>query len=326
MAKCSKCGKQEMTFTCRYCEKKFCSEHRLPENHDCDSIDEVKNKSGESSGKWFKKKDVKKETIKGTPKNPPKPSLARDVLDTLKNSFTLSIILITSLSFLLHEFSPVYEDFLVLSPALTQAAVDATNTAAANAYGIPGLTILTKTLVEAPWTLLSVMLVHDGVFHIFANMVTFYFFGSVLERKLDRKEMLKFYVGAGLLASIVYIVFRNILFELYGPIINGAITLGPAVGASGAVVAVFAAVAMLYPDAEVLLYFFIPMKIRTALLLFGSIEGINLVFKLAGITLPVIGGFASSAHLAGLIAGVWFGKKLRERYSSQIGVLDLLGY
>jgi membrane associated rhomboid family serine protease len=100
--------------------------------------------------------------------------------------------------------------------------------------------------------------------------------------------------------------------------------MGPAVGASGAVVAVFGAVAMLYPTAEVLLYFFIPMKIRTALYLFGAVEGLNLVTKAFGVVLPVIGGFASSSHLAGLLIGVWYGRKIKHR--TNIGTLDLLGY
>ena len=319
MAECSKCGKQEMTFTCRYCGEKFCSEHRLPENHDCQSMDEVKTQSGEGNDRWFKKKDVKKETVHGSPKKPHKPSIINDVFDTLTNSVTLSIILITSLAFLVQNLVPNIGELMVLSPAITDAAVTATNNAV-------GQEVLTSTLLDKPWSILTVMLVHGGTLHIFANMVTFYFFGSVLERKISRKEMLKFYIGSGLVASIAIIAFSNILFQLYGPVTGNVLTLRPAVGASGAVVAVFGAVAMLYPKAEVLLYFIIPMKIRTALYLFAGVESMNMIFKLAGITLPIIGNFASSAHLAGLLVGVWYGRKLRDRFNSQMGVLDLFGY
>jgi predicted RNA-binding Zn-ribbon protein involved in translation (DUF1610 family) len=36
MKKCELCGKEvQFIFRCKYCQKTFCSEHRLPENHSC---------------------------------------------------------------------------------------------------------------------------------------------------------------------------------------------------------------------------------------------------------------------------------------------------
>ena len=37
MKKCAYCGREleTMPFHCRYCGKEFCSQHRLPENHQC---------------------------------------------------------------------------------------------------------------------------------------------------------------------------------------------------------------------------------------------------------------------------------------------------
>ncbi|MFB6190435.1 MAG: rhomboid family intramembrane serine protease [Candidatus Nanohaloarchaea archaeon] len=297
MAECSRCGKDSMSFTCRYCGEKFCSEHRLPENHDCEKLEEEVEKKREQQGKWFEEKEVRDEL---TPSDPPKPSLSRDIIDAFRGSATLSIIVVTVLAFMLQAV-PGFVDLMVLDPAIEQ-------------------------LVQRPWTLATVMLVHGGFFHIFANMVTFYFFGTPLERITGARKLLKFYASSGIAASLGYVVFRNTLFYIHGPTMGGLPTLGAAVGASGAVVAVFAAVAMLYPEAEVLLYFFIPMKIRTALYLFAGIEGANLTAKILGVTLPLIGNFASSAHLTGLVIGVWYGRKLREKHQHSAGVLDLLGY
>lgn len=37
--KCQQCGREELLpFQCSFCKKFFCSEHRLPENHDCPEI------------------------------------------------------------------------------------------------------------------------------------------------------------------------------------------------------------------------------------------------------------------------------------------------
>ncbi|MFB6207786.1 MAG: rhomboid family intramembrane serine protease [Candidatus Nanohaloarchaea archaeon] len=321
MAECSYCGKASMSFTCRYCGEKFCAEHRLPENHDCEGLEEGVEEEREEAKKWFKQRDVKQETVHGEPKTQRRrrPSLLNDIKDTFKNSATMSIIAVTVVAFLMQLFVPGFSDFIVLSPALTAAAVEATNSAFSQ-------TVLNKTLVQSPWTLFTVMIAHGGLFHIFANMVTFYFFGTTMERVVGAKELLKFYIGAGLAASLGYVLFRNVLFQLYGASIGGAPTLGPAVGASGAVVATVGVVAMLYPKAEVLLYFFIPMKIKTAVYIFAGMEAVNMAAKLAGTSLPVIGMFASSAHLAGLAVGLWYGKKLQDRYRQNKGVLDLFGY
>lgn len=321
MAECSKCGKSDLTFTCKYCGEKFCSEHRLPENHDCENINDAESRSGENE-KWFKDRKVSEERIRNPDRSKiGKPSLLGDVKETLKSSVTLSIIAVTVFSFLLQSV-PGYENLLSLSPALTQSAVEATNQVA-NAAGYAD--ILETTLLQKPWSILTVMLTHGGTFHLFANMVTFYFFGRTLEKKIGRDEMLKFYAASGIASSLAYVAFRNVLFQVHGASLGGTPLLISALGASGAVVAVFGAVAMLYPDAEVLLYFFIPMKIRTALYLFTGFEVVNMVATASGVTLPVFGNLASSAHLAGLACGVWYGRRLRKRLRTSTGVLDLFG-
>lgn len=40
MPACLLCGKQQnLPYTCNYCGGRFCSEHRLPESHDCDGVE-----------------------------------------------------------------------------------------------------------------------------------------------------------------------------------------------------------------------------------------------------------------------------------------------
>jgi membrane associated rhomboid family serine protease len=329
MAECSKCGKQSMSFTCRYCGKKFCSEHRLPEKHDCEGLESGKKEEYQTSTekqeqKWFEDKfsDTKSETTRQ--KEFQKPGFLNETKRILKSNIGLLIIGITGLAFMLHQAFPAIKSFLTLSPALTEAAVQATNAAAEQAS--PGIgSILDKTVLEAPWTILTVMLVHANLFHFLANMITFYFFGTAVEKAVGGTKMLKMYLVSGIVASLAYIIFRNLIFQLYGPV-NGVISLSPAVGASGAVVAMVGLVAMLYPEAEVLLYFVIPMKIRSAVYLFAGLETFNLLAKVVGVNLPVIGGFASSAHLAGLAVGLYYGKKLQDRYGRRSSVFNPMGY
>lgn len=181
----------------------------------------------------------------------------------------------------------------------------------------PGL----DQVLNQPWTLVTVMFLHGGAFHLFANMITLYFFGTPVERIAGGKEFLKFYFSAGLAASIGYVAFRNLL-----AVTQGSGVLEPAVGASGAVVAMFAAVSVLYPEAEVLLYFVIPMKIKTGLYMFAGLEAFNMATKMFGVYLPVIGNFASAAHLTGMIFGIWYGKRLRQKRRGNSEIVNLLGY
>jgi len=281
-----------MGFECSYCGESFCSEHRLPENHDCEGLEKGIKKEKEDS-KWFQEKEVKNQP----PKRSKKPSVIQDALSALSSNYTLIIILFTSLIYLLQ---------ISTGPSPTQNPF----------YDLFALQSDLGELISEPWRIFSVMFLHGSSFHLFANMITLYFFGTALERLIGSRDFLKFYFASGIIASIGFVLFRNFL-SLY----QGAEVLGSAVGASGAVVAVFAAVAMLYPRADVLLFFVIPMKIKTGLYAFGAFEIFNTVIRIFGVQ---FWPFASSAHLTGLIVGVWYGKKLQERYARNTSVFNPL--
>lgn len=315
MGDCSKCGKKAMTFTCRYCGEKFCAEHRLPENHDCGGLEEeIEKEKEQSEEKWFEDKESKDEqetrTVTASTRRS-KPGLGKSIINSLKSNYTLAIISVTVFAFFMQFLIPGFSQLLLLDPNIT-------------------------SVLYRPWTIVTVMLLHGGLFHLLANMITFYFFGTPVEKAVGGKELLKLYIGAGIVASLGFIGFRNLLYGIYGPEIAAKSlfgiqfasmnTLGLAVGASGAVVAFVGAVAMLYPEAEVLLYFVIPMKIKTAVYAFGGLEAFNLAAKLMGYSLPVIGNFASSAHLAGLLIGLWYGRKLRDKQRNRTSVFNPLGY
>lgn len=315
MAECSECGKESMSFTCRYCGDKYCSEHRLPEKHDCQGLEEAVEEEKEETQRWFKEEKVKNPAPSQKKPEYQKPTLRNDIGRLIKDNYVLTLIGITSLVFMLQLFmgsSPTSNTFyslFVLDPAIS-------------------------SILAQPWTLISIVFIHAGFLHLFANMVTLYFFGRPVENAVGGREFLKFYFAAGVLSSLGYVFFRNFISFLHGETLNCAVngmcgnllgTMGPAVGASGAVVACFAVVAMIYPEAEVLLYFVFPMKIRTALNLFIGIEAFNLGTKLLGYSLPYIGGLASSAHLAGIAVGLWYGKKLRDRIGSRRTMFELMG-
>ncbi len=141
-----------------------------------------------------------------------------------------------------------------------------------------------------PWTILTCMFVHSGLWHIIANMLTLYFFGTYLYRLIGQGKFLFVYFGGGILG--------NILFILLAP------PFSIAVGASGAIFALAGALVVMRPKLPVLI-FPIPVPIPLWLAVIGGFLILSF--------LPYI---AWQAHLGGLILGLiagYFFRK-RERY------------
>jgi len=141
-----------------------------------------------------------------------------------------------------------------------------------------------------PWTIVTNLFIHAGLWHIIANMLTLFFFGNAVLRLVGTGRFLIVYFGGGILG--------NILFILLGE------PFSIAVGASGAVFAVGGALTMMRPKLRVFIF-----PIPVPLPLWVAVIGGFLILSL----LPYI---AWQAHLGGLILGLiagYFFRK-RERY------------
>jgi len=171
---------------------------------------------------------------------------------------------------------------------------------------VPGLIFLLGLqpagFLLRPWTIVTCMFVHSGFWHIFANMLTLYFFGTYLYRLIGQGKFLFVYFGGGILGNIFYI-FLTLLGGILSIRFFGSPFI-PAVGASGAIFALAGALVVMRPKLPVLI-FPIPVPIPLWLAVIGGFFILSF--------LPYI---AWQAHLGGLvlglIAGSFFGK--RERY------------
>lgn len=133
-----------------------------------------------------------------------------------------------------------------------------------------------------PYQLVTHMFTHGGWGHILFNMFALWSFGTLLERSWGPKRFLIFYLACGLAAGLAHLVFENV----------------PAVGASGAVMGLFAAFAYLFPNSELILFPIpFPVKAKYAVAVMAGIDlfgGVN----------PTTGGnIAHFAHLGGLAMG-----------------------
>ena len=142
-----------------------------------------------------------------------------------------------------------------------------------------------------PWTVVTAMFVHTGFWHIFANMLTLYFFGSYFSRLVGRDKFLLVYFAGGIVGNLLF-------WALASP-------FAVAVGASGAVFALAGGLVVMRPKLPVII-FPIPLPIPLWVAVIGGFLLLSFM--------PLV---AWQAHLGGLIvgliAGYIFGK--RERYS-----------
>ena len=140
------------------------------------------------------------------------------------------------------------------------------------------------------WRLVTSDYLHWSTMHIFMNMLGLYFLGRPLERVWGPKKFFAFYTISGVLGSLFYYILT---------VIGWFSMTGIAAGASGCVLGLLGAAAVMFPHAEVWVYFLFPVKIRVVAVIFAGIYVLNIVYRGDN-----AGGDA--CHLAGLVFGVWF--------------------
>jgi len=136
-----------------------------------------------------------------------------------------------------------------------------------------------------PWQVVTYAFLHGGVMHLFFNMLGLWMFGSELERLWGPRRYWQFLL-AGVLAAAVA---QMLMTWLTGSFV-------PTVGASGGLFALLLAFGMLFPNRVIMpLFPPIPMKARTFVFVFGTLELVLGLFDR--------GGVAHFAHLGGMVGG-----------------------
>lgn len=171
---------------------------------------------------------------------------------------------------------------------------------------VPGLTDLLKLdsdfIFSRPWMIVTHMFMHStaGYGHIFFNMFALVMFGPLLEQRIGPKRFLALYFGGG--------VFAGIMFALFRPGI-------PALGASGAIMAMLGALIILMPRLKLLLFFVLPIPLWMAGILWVLMDVFGLFNPASAV--------GNVAHLAGMAAGLGSGlywKRKSKSYQKGFGM------
>ena len=148
------------------------------------------------------------------------------------------------------------------------------------------------SLLARPWTIVTSLFIHGSLWHIIANMLTLYFFGTYLSRLVGEGKFLIVYFCGGILGSVLFILLAS--------------PFSIAVGASGAIFALGGALAIMRPKLRVFI-FPIPVPLPLWIAVIGGFLIISFIPHIAW-----------QAHLGGLIlgliAGYFFGKRERRSF------------
>ncbi|GAB7095833.1 rhomboid family intramembrane serine protease [Halolamina litorea] len=223
MATCDVCGKQEnMPYECRRCGGTFCSEHRLPENHDCPGL------------QWDDPVGLYDDDTGGGRSGGAVGNVRDRATSTWRSYFRGN----TTFVFLLAMWVT-----WVTQIALRLVAPELEAT----------LFVLRSSHPEYVWTWFTSVFAHGGIVHIVTNSIGIFFFGQVVERRLGSKRFAALFLASGAIAGLAQI---GATILLVGPDVSVGV-----VGASGALLAIMGVLTILNPGLTVYLYFLLPVPI-----------------------------------------------------------------
>ncbi len=191
-----------------------------------------------------------------------------------------------------------------------------------------------------PHQLITYIFMHGNFEHILFNMFALWMFGSAIENYWGGKRFLIYYMVTGLGAGFIHLgvlewqlasVVSDLGLDQYQLVKQeglGILEQGqnysnealahlnlllntPTVGASGAVFGLLLAFGMMFPNAEILLYFLFPIKAKYFVIGYGLIE------LFSGISNRPGDNVAHFAHLGGMVFGfilIKFWQKGRQRF------------
>jgi hypothetical protein len=136
------------------------------------------------------------------------------------------------------------------------------------------------------------MFLHGSTIHILFNMYALFLFGMPVEQVWGSKKFLIYFFLTGIGAGITIFVMNII--------VRGSGFVFPTIGASGAVFGILLAFGFLFPNATILLFFFIPIRAKYLVILYGGIEFFLLISS-GGQS-----GISHIGHLGGLLFGFLF--------------------
>jgi membrane associated rhomboid family serine protease len=161
-------------------------------------------------------------------------------------------------------------------------------------------------LLTKPWTLLTYAFFHDGIWHLFFNMIVLNFSGTLFLTYFSGKQLLGLYVLSAIFAGVIFVLSYYFLN-----------TIASVVGASAAIMAILVATTTYQPLMNVRLMFIGNVKL-------WHITFVIIILDLMQFQLENMGGHIS--HLSGAFFGFVFIRLLQNGIDLSKTVSAILDY
>lgn len=155
-----------------------------------------------------------------------------------------------------------------------------------------------ERFIHQPWSILTYMFVHVGVFHVFFNMVWLYWFGRLFLNFFSSKHLRGLYLLGGMMGALAYMVAYHVF-----PYFSHSVNTACVAGASASVLAIVVAVSVREPDYPIHFMFIGTVRLKYIAL-------VMIILDVLFVTSDNAGGHI--AHLGGALAGWLFASALAK--------------
>jgi membrane associated rhomboid family serine protease len=185
--------------------------------------------------------------------------------------------------------------FIHVSYLLSGSSEEAYLTGIFNWFCLPSAP---SRIITQPWTIITYMFIHHGVWHFIGNILWLWAFGYILQDLMGNSKLIPLFIYGGLAGALLYVLSFNIF-----PLFAGVNEVSTLHGASAGVMAVAIATTTLAPGYRIfpMIHGGIPLWVLTI---------IFVVIDFASI--PEANGGGSIAHLGGALIGFIFMKQLQK--------------
>lgn len=153
-------------------------------------------------------------------------------------------------------------------------------------------------LIFQPWSILTYMFLHEGIFHILFNMLFLYWFGQIVNQYLGSRKLTNLYILGGLVGAVFYVLIYNL-----APYFSNSVDSSLMLGASAGVFAIVVGAATLSPNTSFVLLLIGPVKIKYIAMFYVILSFANSAGANAG---------GELAHLGGALMGYLYITQLRK--------------
>ncbi len=152
-----------------------------------------------------------------------------------------------------------------------------------------------QEFIIKPWTIVTYMFSHEGLGHVFYNMMLLYFTSKIFTNFLSEQKLVFVYLWSGVAGGLLLLLLGILLPSVF----NGSFL----VGASAATIGVVASLAFIIPELQIHLFGIFEMRYKYyALLIFVMFTIIDFTINTGG----------KISHFGGAFFGLFFGYLLKN--------------